>query len=97
MQSRNSWVLGGAIVLGALILGVSLAPRTAAQRADLPLPGQVPGRYQVTHAARAHDRGGLPQADLIVVTDTVSGHSWVAPAEPEGTWHDLGSPLQPKK
>jgi hypothetical protein len=34
---------------------------------------------------------------VVVVIDTRSGHCWLAPAEPEGAWHDLGSPLQPKK
>jgi hypothetical protein len=60
MQPRNSWVLGGAVVLAALILGVSFGPWTAAQKADLPEPGQVPGRYQVTHAAGLRQVPAVP-------------------------------------
>jgi hypothetical protein len=45
MNTRQSWVLGAAIVLGCLILGLFFGQPTVAQKKDNPV---TPGRYQVS-------------------------------------------------
>jgi hypothetical protein len=90
MQSRTSWVLGGAVVLAALILGVSFGSRTAAQ----PRPAEPPavGRYQLLPAGEGVG-GGVVHVRYAVV-DTATGQCW---SLDQGEWKDLGSPARPKK
>ena len=89
MQTRQSLVLGTAVVVAALILGALFGPRTQAQKTE-PAKAEQPaavGRYQATHVRQ--------DVQVIVVLDTATGHCW----ENNGgdVWNDLGSPTAPKK
>jgi hypothetical protein len=98
MSARQTWVPAAAVVVAALILGVCLGPRTAAQPGgEAPKAEATPGRYQVTHLASARGANGFQEADAVVVLDTASGRCWVRTTAEADQWHDLGSPAQTKK
>src|SRR5438093_11567064 len=67
MDRKNAFILGGAIVLGFLVLGLTQA---LAQRypPDPPGPGGPVGRFQVVRA----------NADVIVLLDTKTGDLYSA-------------------
>jgi hypothetical protein len=95
MNGKQTWVIGAAIVLGCLILGLFFGQPSAAQKAPRP-PGpvtvqgkggqQATGRYR---AVLATGGGG----DRVLVVDTVTGRCWFKSTE-DRTWKDLGSPVQ---
>jgi hypothetical protein len=87
VQTRQSLILGSAVVVAALILGAFFGPRTEAQKTELGKhePAAV-GRYQFLQAPN----------DLVVVLDTATGQCWYKPIQAKD-WEDLGSPAQPKK
>jgi hypothetical protein len=91
MSTRQTWVLATAAALAALILGASLGPQSAAQRAEQPKPEVAAGRYQAVQLAA--------NGDSVLVLDTATGHCWnLYPHEQENLrWSDVGSPPQPKK
>jgi hypothetical protein len=93
MRTRQSLILGSAVVAAALILGAFFGPRTAAQKAEQPgqpakaeQPAAV-GRYQVRQEA----------GNQIVVIDTTTGQCWYKTLQANVPWEELGSPGQPKK
>ena len=88
MNTRQSWIIGTAIVLGCLILGLFFGqPSVAQKKKDNPV---TPGRYQVVDVNKN-----------AVVIDTVTGKTWVNYLPPSSKdtndWRDLGSPVQQKK
>jgi hypothetical protein len=99
MNARQTWVPATAVVLAALILGATLGPRTAAQKAE-PAGGDAPkaeataGRYQVTRLASARGVNGFQEADAVLVLDTATGRCWVRTTAEGDPWHDLGSPAK---
>jgi hypothetical protein len=82
MNTRQSWIIGTAIVLGCLILGLFFGQPATGQKKEKPV---TPGRYQV---------GGGVQP---VVIDTVTGQTWQYSPRGIARWFDLGSPVQKKK
>jgi hypothetical protein len=84
MNTRQSWVIGTAIVLGCLILGLFFGqPSVAQKKKDDPA---TPGRYQMLE-----DKGA------VYVIDTVTGNTWINKWDDKEKWDDLGSPAQQKK
>ena len=81
MNPRQPWVLGVAIVLGCLILGLFLGQPSVAQKKKDPV---TPGRYQV-----------LNMDKTVVVIDTVTGKTWSYDGNKK--WTDMGSPTEQKK
>jgi hypothetical protein len=83
MSGRQTWVIGAAIVIGCLILGLFFGQPSAAQQKG---GQQATGRYRAVLAAgRAGDR--------VLVVDTVTGRCWFKLTE-DRIWKDLGSPVQ---
>jgi hypothetical protein len=80
--ARQNWVLAAAIVLAALILGVSFGGRSAAQKAD---PPAAAGRYQSFRQGNDNTQ--------VVVIDTATGQCWLKSAV-GADWTDLGSPAK---
>ena len=81
MSGRQTWVIGAAIVIGCLILGLFFGQPSAAQQKG----GQpAPGRYR---AVMTTDR----QTDHVLVIDTVTGRCWVRIGF---HWKGLGSPVK---
>jgi hypothetical protein len=89
-------VIGVAIVLGCLILGLILGQPSAAQsqRERIPSPGPVTvGRFQVAALPGAKGAG-----DSWVVVDTGTGQCWRNNAAGDAnTWKDFGSPAPPRR
>jgi hypothetical protein len=92
MNGKQTWVIGVAIVLGCLILGLFFGQPSAAQKVPK-APGpvtvqgkggqRVPGRYQVAI-------GGDSRLLKTVVIDTATGQCWYVVGQ--GRWEDQGSP-----
>jgi hypothetical protein len=93
MQTRQSLILGSAVVVAALILGAFFGPRTAAQKTDL--PGQLAKAEQSASVGRYQARQG-PNG-VVVVLDTATGQCWYNPNMRADGWENFGSPTQPKK
>jgi hypothetical protein len=88
MNTRQSWIIGAAIVIGCLILSVSTGQRSGADEK----PGQkaepvTVGRF---HLDRQEIGGSLDE----VVIDTSTGRVWRYAG---GEWKDLGPLAQPQK
>jgi hypothetical protein len=81
MNTRQSWVLGAAIVLGCLILGLFFGQPAPGQKKENPV---TPGRYQVLNLDKT-----------VVVTDTATGKTWSYDGDKR--WTDMGSPTEQKK
>jgi hypothetical protein len=92
MNTRQSWIIGAAIVIGCLILSLSLGGRSGAEpKADpTKLPPGAVGRYQLVCQSLVNV-GFETQ-----VIDTSTGRVWRRDAV-QNKWEDLGSPAQPRK
>jgi hypothetical protein len=93
VQTRQSLILGSAIVVAALIFGAFFGPRTEAQKADL--PGQPAKAEQPAAVGRFQALQG-PNG-VVVVLDTATGQCWYNAVLRANDWENLGSPTQPKK
>jgi hypothetical protein len=88
MNGRQTWVIGAAILLGCLILGVSIGRPATANPRDVPV---TPGRYQLIPISS----GGEEQAtDEMIVIDTATGQCWQRSGD---KWKNLGSPVKARK
>jgi hypothetical protein len=81
MNTRQSWVLGAAIVLGCLILGLFFGQPSVAQKKDNPV---TPGRFQILNLDKT-----------VAVIDTGTGKTWSYSGNQR--WDDMGSPVEQKK
>jgi hypothetical protein len=93
VQTRQSLILGSAVVVVALILGAFFGPRTEAQKVDQ--PGQPAKAEQPANVGRFQARQG-PNG-VVVVLDTATGQCWYNASMRANDWENLGSPAQPKK
>jgi hypothetical protein len=84
MNTRHFWILGTAIIIGCLVLGLCLSGRSGADEKAEKKPEPAPvGRYQMV----------LGKDGEIEVIDTTTGQVWSW--SPVGNaWSDLKSPAR---
>ncbi|MGO9916324.1 MAG: hypothetical protein ACLQIB_16710 [Isosphaeraceae bacterium] len=91
MRNRQILTVSLSLLLGYLL--ASSLNRTSSGQPPAPQPaGQVAAvwRYQLT----APTDGGFK--DLVILTDTATGHCWIRNNTTAGQWNDLGSPVDRK-
>jgi len=91
MNGRQTWVIGAAILLGCLILGVSIGRPATANPRDVPV---TPGRYQLIPISSGDDEKEAEATDVIMVIDTATGQCWQRTGD---KWKNLGSPVKARK
>jgi hypothetical protein len=110
MSTRQTLILGAAIVLGCLIIGASFGPLSVAQTKDVPKGTQpkkdvsspssaAAGRYQMMRAEiYSTTMIGQRLGDYVIVLDTATGQCWskAAGADKKASWEDMGSPAKAK-
>jgi hypothetical protein len=85
MNTRQSWIIGAAIVMGCLILSVFSGQRSGADEKPAPKAEPTPvGRYEL------HRMDG-EKGEII---DTNTGRVW---RPDDNEWKDLGSPVPQTK
>jgi hypothetical protein len=83
MNTRQSWVLGAAIVLGCLILGLFFGgPSVAQKKKEDPA---TPGRYRFIEGCKGP-----------ILIDTITGRIWMS-GDDKDSWEDFGRPATGQK
>src|SRR5262249_55180006 len=86
MNARPSFVIGVALLLGGLVLGLFFGQPSAGQAPAVPLKAE--GRYQLLT---------MNQGQTLIVLDTATGQCWMRSANtdpPARAWFDLGTPVK---
>lgn len=88
MNAKPSLIMGAAIIVGCLILGLSFGSLATGQVTSPPTPA---GPYQMSLKANG-------SSTAVFVFDSKSGRCWYRDTnQPGNNWTDLGSPLQQAK
>ena len=88
MHTKPSLIIGAAVIVGCLILGLSVGNLATGQVTS---PPPVSGPYQISLKANG-------SSTAVFVFDSKSGRCWYRDTVQSGSsWTDLGSPLQPAK
>jgi hypothetical protein len=88
MNTRQSWIIGAAIVIGCLILTFFNGRQSAAEPPKA--EHSALGRYQLQLSVQGIN-------SHVVVLDSQTGHCWLRYIGGTDVWTDLGSPVRAGK